>query len=87
MADVREGDVVNFHPDRDHGWFRVLEIRIIPSGEIILSGETNVQSIKAGRFDLIGLQVPKVVALGDPQPATGEPHQTADGLTVIPGPH
>lgn len=76
LAEVRPGDVVNGHPDHEQGWFRVVTIRELPSGDLVAAGETNVQSVKGSVFDLVGLQVAKQVDVPGDQPVVANPSVT-----------
>ncbi len=63
IADLRHGDVVNAHPEHEHGWFVVQAVRQLPSGDLVASGDTSIQAVKGQPFDLVGLQVTKTVDL------------------------
>ena len=69
LADLRQGDVVNGHPEHEHGWFMVQALRQLPSGDLVASGDTSTQAVKGQPFDLVGLQVTKEVDV----PALREP--------------
>ena len=61
LADVRPGDVISNHPEEEFGWFIVRNLRQLPSGDLIASGETTSQSVKGSPVDMVGIQVTKSV--------------------------
>lgn len=61
IQDLERGDVVNSDPDAELGWFMVLTKRELPSGELIVSGESTTDTVKGRSFDLVGVQVTKQV--------------------------
>ena len=67
LADIGVGDIVNGHPDREHGWFRVQVVRRLPSGELIATGAISTETVKGSRWDIVGVQITKQVDVPEPR--------------------
>ncbi len=61
IGDLERGDVVNGRPDAELGGFMVLTKRELPSGELVVSGESSSHTVKGHALDLVGVQVTKQV--------------------------
>lgn len=66
LGDVQPGDVINLRPDAEHGWFPVKIMRQLPSGDLVATGENSGYNVKATPWDLVGIQVLKVVDMAAP---------------------
>lgn len=61
MADVLPGDIVNKHHDKPTGWFVVRELQELPNNGIVLAADSDRDSINGMIFDIVGVQITKVV--------------------------
>ncbi len=61
LADLEVGDVVNRDPESGEGWFRVGEVRRLPSGEVNVSSANSRSTIMGDDFDIVAVQLPRVV--------------------------
>lgn len=73
IGDLERGDVVNGNPDAEVGWFVVATKRELPSGELVVTGESSADSVKGRSLDLVGVQVTKRVEVQ----TSGEPEAIA----------
>lgn len=63
LGDVEPGDIINGRPDTDHGWFVVEMIRELPSGDLVVTGASTADNVKATPWDLVGIQVTKKIEI------------------------
>ena len=71
VADLRVGDVVNRDPSSGSGWFAIIELRQLPSGEINATGAEPRTGIMSSPYDIVGVQVRRVIeTAGGRSPAT-----------------
>lgn len=73
LIDVRVGDIVSGRPDEEFGWFEVMELRELPSGDLVASGSASTLSVKGSRWDLVGVQVAKTVEIPGAQRLAATP--------------
>ena len=63
MSDVIPGDIVNKNHTSSTGWFVVKELQELPNDGIVLAADSDRDSINGMIFDMVGLQVTKVVEI------------------------
>ncbi len=61
MADVLPGDIVNKNHANPTGWFVVKELQDLPNNGIVLAADSDRDSINGMIYDMVGVQVTKVV--------------------------
>ena len=61
VLDLVVGDVVNREPGASAGWFEVEEIRRLPNGEISVTNTTCRASVIGAPYDMVGVQMTKVL--------------------------
>lgn len=68
MADVLPGDIVNKNADRPIGWFEVVELQELPNNGIVLAAKSDRDSVNGTIYDMVGVQLTKVVEVPDATP-------------------
>jgi len=61
IVDLAIGDVTNHDPAATSGWFVIQEIRRLPSGDLNVTNTASNASIMGTDYDIVGVQVPKIV--------------------------
>jgi len=65
MSEVQPGDVCNKSHVDAKGWFLVKELQELPNGGIAVIGLSDKDSINGGAYDMVGVQVSKLVEIPD----------------------
>lgn len=68
MADVLPGDIVNKNADLPIGWFEVVELQELPNNGIVLAAKSDRDSVNGTIYDMVGVQLTKVVEVPDATP-------------------
>ncbi len=68
MADVLPGDIVNKNADKAIGWFEVVELQDLPNNGIVLAAKSDRDSVNGTIYDMVGVQITKVVEVPDATP-------------------
>lgn len=65
MRDIHPNDVVNKNHDDPRGWFEVRELQELPNGGVAVIGKAEKDSINGAPYDIVGVQLCKVVEIPD----------------------
>ncbi len=68
MCDVLPGDIVNKKADSPIGWFECTGLHDLPNNGIVVQAHSDRDSVNGTIYDMIGVQITKVVEVPDSQP-------------------
>lgn len=61
MRDVHPGDIINKNHDDSRGWFEVVDVQELHTGQYAIVADSADDSINGGPFDMVGVQIAKNV--------------------------
>jgi len=63
LTDVRPGDIINKDHADARGWFKVVDLVELPNGDVSVIAERNNDSMNSAPYDIVGVQLTKVVEI------------------------